>query len=74
MILDSTQLFQTFLTFILHLRLVMTPHVHMTYVYPFSYVYVSHSHDHMAKRSHHCIMIFLTLEVLFYGHTPTLIF
>ena len=35
---DSTHLFRTFLTFILHPRLVTTPHVHMTYVYSFSYV------------------------------------
>ena len=32
-------------------------------------------HDHMAKRSHYRIMIFyMTLGVLFYGHTLTLIF
>ena len=63
MILDSTHLFKTFFkTFILLIRLVKPPHVHMTYVYSFSMFYFSlcfSSHDHMAKRSHYHIMIFL---------------
>ena len=72
-ILDSTHLFQTFLTFILHPRLVTTPHVHMTYVYSFSYIYVPHftrSHGQEKSLSYYDLFDF---GVLLYGHIPTLI-
>ena len=47
--------FELFKLFILHLGLITTPHVHMTYVYSFL---ICFSHDHVAKRSHYRIMIF----------------
>ena len=45
--------------------LIMNPHVfyvHMTYVYVSFLMFYLSSHNYMAKRSHHRIMIFSTLE------------
>ena len=73
-VFETDLTFLNFLNFYFHLGLITTPHVfyvHMTYVY--SLLMFHSSHDHMAKRSHYCIMIFLTSELLLYRRVPTLI-
>ena len=72
-VLERTYIFQTFLTFILHPRLVTTPNVHyahMIYVYSFSYV--SHSRSHGQEKSSLYYDLF-DFGVLLYRRTPTLI-
>ena len=67
--------FSNFLTFILHLGLITTPHVfyvHMTYVYSFSHVsFFTRSHGQEKSLSYYDLFDFGVL--LIYGRTLTLI-
>ena len=56
--------------FIFYLGLITTPHV--LYVHMFIPFLMFHSsHNHMAKRSHHCIMIFSTSEYYWSTDAPS---
>ena len=75
-VLDSTHIFRTFLTFILHLRLITTPHVlyvHMTYVYSFSLCFLLRTIT-WPREVIIVLWSFHDFRVLFYGRIPTLIF
>ena len=68
-------IFSNFLTFILHLGLITTPHVlyvHMTYVYSLSHVsFFTRSHGQEKSLSYYDLLY--DFGVLLYGRTPTLI-
>ena len=63
MILDLTQLFSNFLTFIFSHDWSCPPCSHDLCLFFFTCFIFFLSPNHMAKRSHHCIMIFSTLEL-----------
>ena len=63
--------FSNFLTFILHLGLITTPHVHMTYVYSFSHVSLfTRSHGQEKSLSYYDLLY--DFGVLLYGRILTL--